>query len=166
MWLYRPKATFTAVGNLDPLTVTPSRWDPPPLVGVIAAVSVVIASFAPAIANPNVDTIALTTYLGFGIGGVWIVTAIAVVVLVVLVAGATGRTDPALAAGVGLGGGFVMVIAATIWALSVEESVAVELVADDWIRWHRFAVVAIASVVPAASVWWSWRLGLLGSPKP
>lgn len=135
--------------------------DHPAIVGLLATASVIVGGIVPVIANPGLDPVVLRTYLGFGVGGYWVVGGIAAVLVIVFAAGVTDRTDPVQAAGIALGGGLVMVVAAAVWSMSVEQSVAVELVPGDWIRWHRHAVLGIAAVVPVASGWWSYRLGVL-----
>jgi hypothetical protein len=92
----------------------------------------------------------LGVYYGSGTVGAGVVGFLALLQVVVLLAGTRGRTDPPTAAGIALVLGVAMVLLAAAWALAVPPELVFSFPAD-WLGWHRWAVVAAAAVVPLAS---------------
>ncbi|MFW6448796.1 MAG: DUF7548 family protein [Halobacteriota archaeon] len=140
--------------------MAPSRL--PPTVGLLAAIAIVALAAAPLVADPSIETVVLRTYLGFGPGGYWLAAGIAAILVVVFAAGATGRSDPATAAGIALGAGIVLLVVVALWAVRVDMTVAADVAPRRWVTYHRVAAVIVATVVPAAAAWWAVRLGVVG----
>ena len=85
------------------------------------------------------------------------------VTIIVFAAGREGRTDPDLAAGVGLALGAFMAIVALAWALTVPTAVAWEATGgiDTLASYHRWLVAGVAAVVPLSGAWFARALGVL-----
>lgn len=80
---------------------------------------------------------------------------LALVTIIVLAAGRANRTDPAIAAGVGITFGLAMLAIALIWATTARVD-TIEIAAV-----HRWAVAASTVPVPVSGVWYTRALGLL-----
>ncbi|WP_415381278.1 hypothetical protein [Halosimplex sp. TS25] len=132
-----------------------------PLVGVVGCVLVLVSLAVPYGLVRTAPATAIGTYYGEGalnplVGGMF-----ALVTAIVLAAGRDERTDPPLAAGVGIAlGGFTFVVTA-LWAVTVPQQVVFDMDAPAIITYHRWASAAVALVIPVASLWWSRTLGLL-----
>lgn len=132
-----------------------------PLVGVVGCVLVLLSLAAPYLLVRSAVGSTVGTYYGTGalnplVGGVF-----ALVTAIVLAAGRDERTDPPLAAGVGIAlGGFVFIVVA-LWAVTVPLEVVVGMDAPTIMTQHRWVTAAVALVIPAASLWWSRTLGLI-----
>jgi hypothetical protein len=86
---------------------------------------------------------------------------LALVTIIVLAAGREERTDPALAAGVGLTVGLFVLVLSTLWAATVPMDVVVGMSTNTLVEYHRFALVAVAAVIPVSGAWYARGLGLL-----
>lgn len=132
-----------------------------PLVGVVGCVLVLVALAVPYALVRTSPASAVGTYYAQGalnplVGGLF-----ALITAIVLAAGRDERTDPPLAAGVGIAlGGFTVVVVA-VWAITVPQQVLFDMDAPAIITYHRWASAAVAALVPVASLWWSRTLGLL-----
>jgi len=132
-----------------------------PLVGVVGCVLVLVSLGLPYALVRSAPGSAIGTYYGTGalnplVGGVF-----ALVTAIVLAAGRDERTDPPLAAGIGIAlGGFAFVVM-VVWAATVPLEVVVGMDAPTVIAQHRWATVGVAALIPVASLWWSRTLGLL-----
>lgn len=117
--------------------------------GVAGCLAVLLALVAPyalvADSGPG-----LGVYYGAGVVGVGVVGFLALLEVVVLLAGFRGRTDPPTAAGIALVVGAAMVLIAAAWAVAVPRELVFSFPAA-WLEWHRWAVVAATAVVPLAS---------------
>lgn len=98
-------------------------------------------------------TASLHAYASGGLGGVWVIAGFGLILAIVFLAAATGRSDPATVAGVGLGAGIILVIVAALWAFSVSTADVAAISADDWFRYHRWIVVALAAGPAVTSLW-------------
>ncbi|MFB6160992.1 MAG: hypothetical protein ABEJ61_07425 [Haloferacaceae archaeon] len=120
-------------------------------VGVAGSVAVLCVLVAPyALLSGSGSGPGLGVYYGAGAVGVGVVGFLALLEVVVLLAGARGRTDPPTAAGIAVVVGVAMVLLAVAWALAVPRDLVFSFPAA-WLGWHRWAVVAVTLVVPAAS---------------
>ena len=132
-----------------------------PLVGVVGCVLVLVSLVVPYALVRTAPGSTIGTYYGTGalnplVGGVF-----ALVTAIVLAAGRDERTDPPLAAGVGIAlGGFAFVVTA-VWAGTVPLEVVVGMDAPAYLTQHRWVTVGVSALIPASSVWWSRTLGLL-----
>jgi len=130
-----------------------------PLVGIAGSLGVVLGLAYPYLAaeGPGVGS-----YYGTGAVSPLVAGLLAVLTVVVLAAGREGRTDPGMAAGVGLALGVAMVLITLLWGLTARiDTVAVS-------QDHRWVLVGFAAIVPVASAWYARAQGLLrfGSDAP
>jgi len=77
------------------------------------------------------------------------------------IAGRAERTDPVLAAGVGLALGVFVFLIAVLWAVTVPADVYVGISASDIGKQHRWVVALVALAPSVASAWWARTLGVL-----
>jgi hypothetical protein len=124
-----------------------------PTVGIVASLAVLAALAAPYVLAESAADVGL--YYGSGalnplLGGLF-----ALVVLIVFAAGREGRTDPELAAGAALALGLFTLLIVVAWALTVRVDVLVIATG------HRWAVVAVAALLPASALWFARALNLL-----
>lgn len=102
-----------------------------------------------------VDPAAIGVYFAAGPGGPLLVALFAVIAGIALLAGARGRSDPVVAAGVAVTfGGFGAVVALG-WAVSVDPGLVGGLGQVDLLEYHRWALVLAAAGVAAASGWYA-----------
>ena len=131
-----------------------------PLVGIVGCLFVVVGLAVPY----GFETAPGTTvglYYGSGAVTPLVAGAFALLTVIVLAAGREERTDPQLAAGVGLALGFFATLVVAVWALTVPQDVAAGLSTSSVAKQHRWILVAVTLVVPAASTWWARSLGVL-----
>lgn len=119
-----------------------------PGVGIVGCLAVLLAMAAPYLLVSDPGT-GLPVYYRAGPVGAGVVGFLALLSVVVFLAGRRGRTDPPTAAGIALVVGVAMVLLAVLWALSVPPEIAFGFPAA-WMGWHRWAVVALTVVVPVA----------------
>ncbi|ELZ22270.1 hypothetical protein C475_17198 [Halosimplex carlsbadense 2-9-1] len=132
-----------------------------PLVGVVGCLLVLVSLGLPYVLVRTAVGSAVGTYYGAGalnplVGGVF-----ALVAAIILAAGRDERTDPPLAAGVGIALGFFVVVALAVWAVTLPVGVVGGMDAPAVLSSHRWATTAVAALIPGASIWWSRTLGLL-----
>ncbi|WP_123533404.1 DUF7548 family protein [Halosimplex salinum] len=132
-----------------------------PLVGVVGCVLVLVSLLAPYLLVRSAVGSAVGVYYGEGVLNPLVGAVFALVTAIVLAAGRDERTDPPLAAGVGIAlGGFVF-IAIALWAVTVPQQVVFDMDAPAIITYHRWASSVVALTIPVASLWWSRTLGLI-----
>lgn len=131
----------------------------PLAVAVVAAVAIAALLLAPVVAI-DAEWHAIQLYLGGTLGGLWVVAGLGAVVAIVALAGATGRTDPVLAASIVLGMGTILLVVAVAWALGVDGALVEELSPATWFAYHRFGVVVLAAAIPASGLWAAKRVGV------
>jgi len=132
-----------------------------PLVGIAGCLLVGAVLVLPYLAFETAPGTTVDLYYGSGAVNPLVGGALALVATIVLAAGREDRTDPVLAAGVGLAlGAFVFVIA-FVWALTVPEGVYIGVSASEVGKQHRWFVTVAALVTPVASAWWARTLGVL-----
>ncbi|USZ73080.1 DUF7548 family protein [Natronosalvus halobius] len=131
----------------------------PPTLGVVAALTYVLAALAPYVLL-EVETSVLEVYYAAGLAGPNLLSLFALVAVVLFAAGRQTRTEPDLVAGVTLVLGLVLLAVTALWAVSVPESVVFEPGAD-WFVYHRWLTTAISAVIPAAAVWYARTLDLV-----
>ncbi|MFB6282267.1 MAG: hypothetical protein ABEH40_09630 [Haloferacaceae archaeon] len=119
-----------------------------PGAGVAGCLAVLLAMAAPYLLVTDTGT-GLAVYYRAGPVGAGLVGFLAVLSVVAFLAGVRGRTDPPTAAGVALVLGLAMVPLALLWALSVPPEIVLGFPAA-WMGWHRWAVVGLTAVIPAA----------------
>ena len=131
-----------------------------PLVGIVGSVVVLGLLLVPYRVVRTSPGTAVATYYGTGAVNPLFAGMLALVTAIVLAAGREERTDPVLAAGVGLSFGLFVVGLATLWAVTVPEEVVVGIDGPRVLEYHRWAVAGVAATVPVASGWWARTLGL------
>jgi hypothetical protein len=127
----------------------------PGLLGVLAAVTGVLALGAPAIDVVAPDVTGVGTYYAQGVlGGVFagVLAGLLLVVAIALIGVRREGTDPALASGVGVGLGIVATVLTLEWALAVDPELVASLGRATWLASHRWAVLAVVAVVPVAAL--------------
>lgn len=116
--------------------------------GVAAAVAVAaLVAGTYAILDPT----AIGPYFAAGPGGPPLLALFALLAVVILAAGSTGRQDPALMAGIALALGAFSALLSWWWALAVSPSLVGGLTNVASFEYHRWAVAASATVLLAAS---------------
>ncbi|WP_435335767.1 DUF7548 family protein [Haloarchaeobius sp. TZWWS8] len=133
----------------------------PPTAGIVAALALVAAVFAPYVALSASGVSALGTYYGYGLVGPPYIALFALVAAIVFAAGREGRTEPDLAAGVTLVLGFAVVALVFVWAVSVSSEFVSSIGTETWMAYHRWAVLLVGVVLAACGVWYARVLGLL-----
>ncbi|PSP74072.1 hypothetical protein BRC86_07455 [Halobacteriales archaeon QS_3_64_16] len=83
------------------------------------------------------------------------------ITIVVFAAGREDRTDPGIAAGVGLAVGTFVALIAIAWALTVPEELVLQLSRNDLLAYHRSALVLASVGVFASGLWYARALSLL-----
>jgi hypothetical protein len=83
------------------------------------------------------------------------------VTTVVFAAGREDRTDPGIAAGVGLAVGAFVALIAIAWALTVPEELVLQLSRNDLLAYHRSALVLVSVGVFASGLWYARALSLV-----
>lgn len=132
-----------------------------PLVAVAGCLLVLASLAAPYLLVRSGAGSAVGTYYGTGALNPLVAGLFALVTAIVLAAGRDERTDPAVAAGVGLAlGGFVALVTA-VWAVTVPLEVVVGMDAPTIITQHRWATLIAALLIPVGSLWWSRTLGFI-----
>jgi hypothetical protein len=83
------------------------------------------------------------------------------VTIVVLAAGGQDRTDPGIAAGVGLAVGAFVALIAIAWALTVPEELVLQLSRNDLLAYHRPALVLVSVGVFASGLGYARALSIV-----
>lgn len=140
-----------------------------PLVGIVSSLAVVAVLVVPYLVVD--EGASVSTYYAAGVLTPWAVGVLALVAVIVFAAGRERRTDPEMAAGVGLGLGLVMFVVAVIWAVTVDATIPLQLTADDPIvgplttgvvlEYHRWAFALVTFATTVAGGWYARALGLL-----
>ncbi|WP_436932144.1 DUF7548 family protein [Halosimplex halobium] len=132
-----------------------------PLVGVVGCLLVLVSLAAPYLLVRTAPGSAVGTYYAEGALNPLVAGIFALVAAIVLAAGRDERTDPPLAAGVGIAFGLFATVVIAVWAVTVPEQVLFDMDAPAIITYHRWASVAVSLLIPVASLWWSRTLGLI-----
>lgn len=134
-----------------------------PTVAAVACVAVLALLVAPYLLVEQAS--AVNAYYDAGAITPFATGLLALVGVIVFAAGREERSDPALVAGAGLAFGLFAFATAALWALTVPESVAVQLGdvggATAFVEYHRFLVALAAAVVLLAAGWYARALRLL-----
>ena len=122
-----------------------------PKVGAVAALLLAGVVFVPAVVISAPDT-GVAEYYAAGPVGISIVGVLALLDVVVFLAGGQERSDPVTLAGVALVAGLAMVLLSLLWALSVDPTLLFSFPAEyAWIENHRWVVVTGAAIVSIAA---------------
>lgn len=119
-------------------------------VGSAAAVDVlVVVPYALA------DARAIAVYYGDSLVGPPIAGLFAGVAAVALLAGARGRTDPPVAAGIAVVLGLLAAGLLVSWALGVSPVLVGGLTTESAFRWHRWALAAAGLGLFGGAIWYA-----------
>ncbi|MDS0293271.1 DUF7548 family protein [Halogeometricum luteum] len=122
-----------------------------PTAGAVASLLLAVVVFAPALLV-SAGSGLVADYYASGPAGVSVVGFLGLLSVVVFLAGAQERTEPATVAGLTLVLGVAMLALALLWALSVDQTLLFSFPAEyAWIENHRWAVVAVCAVIPVAA---------------
>ena len=122
-----------------------------PRLGAAACLLLAGVVFAPAtfVSAPGN---AVAAYYASGPLGISIVGVLALVNIVVFLAGAQERSDPQTLAGVAVVSGVSMVLFSVLWAVSIDSTVLFSFPSEyAWIESHRWAVVGGAALATLAA---------------
>jgi len=129
-------------GDLGPLA---------PRLGAIACLLLAGVVFVPAL-FVSAPGNAVAAYYASGPLGVSVVGVLALVSVVVFLAGAQGRSDPQTLAGVVVVSGVSMVLFSVLWAVSLDPTLLFSFPSEyAWIGSHRWVVVAGAALATLAA---------------
>ncbi|ACV10282.1 conserved hypothetical protein [Halorhabdus utahensis DSM 12940] len=120
-----------------------------PAIGILACLSF-LAALAYPFATGSVSTYYTSGTIDPLFGGL-----LALVTVIVLAAGREDRTDPALAAGVGLALGLLIAIMTVGWLLTARSDV----ISITWL--HRYALTGTAASIPVVATWYAYELDVL-----
>jgi hypothetical protein len=119
-----------------------------PTVGIVACLVAVGVVFAPAllVSAPGVGA-----YYAAGPTGLGTVGGLAVLAVVVFLAGRQGRTPPDTAAGFAVVLGLAVAGLGVLWAVSLDPTVLYSFPAEyAWLEYHQWAVPAVGALVFAS----------------
>ena len=112
-----------------------------PRAGAIACLLLAGVVFVPALIVSAPGN-AVAAYYAAGPFGVSLVGVLALVTVVVFLAGAQERSDPQTNAGVAIVSGVAMVLFSIVWAVSIDPTVLFSFPSEfAWIQSHRWVVV-------------------------
>jgi hypothetical protein len=124
-----------------------------PTVGIVASLSVLGVLAAPyALVE---QSSAVGAYFAAGSINPLVVGLFAAVAVIVFAAGREGRSPPDLVAGATLVLGLFMAVLATLWAVTVPQSMVTQLSTVDLLGYHRGVLVVTTLCVPAAAAWYA-----------
>jgi hypothetical protein len=133
--------------------------------GAAACALVAVAVLAPYLVVPAAEQQGIGVYYGLGLVNPVGVALAATVAAVAFAAGAEGRSDPVLVAGLLVVVGVFSLAAAGEWALAFREAPLSDVVRKetfDLFSWHRWAVTGLTALWAASAAGFAWALGLLG----
>lgn len=133
----------------------------PPTVGVVAALTYLLAILAPYLLLSDADVRTVALYYDAGVAGPQFLSLLAVVAAVLFAAGRQGRSDPDFVAGLALVLGVVLAALVLLWAVSVPESVILSIGEEEWFAYHRWLVALAAVALAGAAAWYVRALGLV-----
>ncbi|WP_311170981.1 DUF7548 family protein [Halobellus ordinarius] len=118
-------------------------------IGAIVSLLLAAVVFVPALVVTAPGT-GVGDYYASGPLGVSIVGFLALLGVVVFLAGAQERSDPVTLSGIALVSGLAMLLFSLLWAVSIDQTLLFSFPAEyAWMENHRWAVVAVALVVAA-----------------
>jgi hypothetical protein len=129
-----------------------------PTFGAIACLLLAGIVFAPALLITT-DGIGVAEYYAAGPVGVSIVGFLALFDVVVFLAGAQERSDPATLSGIAFVSGLAMLLFSILWAVSIDPTLLFSFPPEyAWIQNHRWAVVTVAALVAIAAASYARRV--------
>jgi hypothetical protein len=144
--VFASRSVYTRVGQtadmrLDSIAPTIGAFTCLILAGVVFVPAVIITT-------PGVS---VADYYAAGPFGISVVGFLAILNIVVFLAGKQGRTDPVTVAGIALVSGIAMIGFAAVWAVSITSTLLYGFPSQyAWIVNHRWVIVGLASVTALA----------------
>ncbi|ERG90894.1 MAG: hypothetical protein J07HQW1_00922 [Haloquadratum walsbyi J07HQW1] len=144
--VFTSRSVYTRVGQtadmrLDSIAPTIGAFTCLILAGVVFVPAVIITT-------PGVS---VADYYAAGPFGISVVGFLAILNIVVFLAGKQGRTDPVTVAGIALVSGIAMIGFAAVWAVSITSTLLYGFPSQyAWIVNHRWVIVGLASVTALA----------------
>lgn len=123
----------------------------PARIGTLAGVVVLLLVALPYAVTDGSE---VSVYYGVGVVGPPLLSLFVAVAAVALLSGAAGRSDPATVAGVALVLGVAVAGFAALWALEAG-SVVGGMTTSATFDYHRWALLAAATVLAAAAAWYA-----------
>ena len=122
-----------------------------PRLGAVACLLLAGAVFVPALIVSAPGN-AVAAYYSAGPFGVSLVGVLALISVVVFLAGAQDRSDPQTLAGVAVVAGVAMTLFSLVWATSIDPTVLLSFPAEfAWIESHRWIVVVGSGLAALAA---------------
>ncbi|MFB6251113.1 MAG: hypothetical protein ABEI27_05410 [Halobellus sp.] len=122
-----------------------------PKVGALAALLLASIVFVPAVVISAPGS-GVAEYYAAGPIGVSIVGVLALIDVVVFLAGGQERSDPVTLAGFALVAGLAMLLFSLLWAFSIDATLLFSFPAEyAWIQDHRWVVVTGTAIVAVAA---------------
>lgn len=122
-----------------------------PRLGAVACLLLAGVVFVPALVVSAPGN-AVAVYYASGPLGVSVVGVLALISVVVFLAGAQERSDPQTVAGVVVVAGISMVLFSALWAVSIDPTVLFSFPSEyAWIESHRWVVVAGSALAALAA---------------
>jgi hypothetical protein len=138
----------------------------PASVGAASAVVYALATLVPAVAG-DVPGGALETYYSqFGVVGPPYVAVLALVAVVVLLAGRQGRASADVVAGVAIVVGFMVAVLTAMWAFGGAMELVGSLSEAAWLEYHPWVLLASALGLLVGAVWFADAIGVLRARQP
>ena len=144
--VFASRSVYTRVGQtadmrLDSIAPTIGAFTCLILAGVVFVPAVIITT-------PGVS---VADYYAAGPFGISVVGFLAILNIVVFLAGKQGRTDPVTVAGIALVSAIAMIGFAAVWAVSITSTLLYGFPSQyAWIVNHRWVIVGLASVTALA----------------
>lgn len=132
-----------------------------PQLGIAACLAVLVAVIAPYVLLPESASTGLALYYGAGVFGPTAIGVFAAVNVVVLGAGARERSDPVTVAGAALVIGLVMTLMSVEWIVSMPADAPTGITSQDWLAYHRWAVLCCSALVALTTVLYARALDAL-----
>jgi hypothetical protein len=128
-----------------------------PTVGIVACLTVLLVlAFPYVIIDPN----AVSTYYDSGAFNPLFAGLFAIVGVIIFAAGREERSDPELAAGIGLVFGIFILAYTILWAVTVDIGVVSTLTSIASFKYHRYVLALTALIIPLSAVWYARTLRL------
>lgn len=139
-----------------------------PTLGIVASLGVVVLLVVPYLLVEESTNVA--AYYDGGVITPWAAGLMALAAVIIFAAGLKNRTDPETAAGAGVGLGFVVLLVVLLWAITAPETISGVnrtrqlfgplLTMGGFADVHRWVLLAVSALVPAAGVWYARALRL------
>lgn len=132
-----------------------------PQLGIAACLAAIAVAVAPYVLLPADASAGLGLYYDAGAFGPTIVAVFAAVNVVVLGAAVGERSDPVTIAGAALVIGLFMTLMALEWIVSLTPERVTGITTQDWLAYHRWAVLACSVLAAVAAGLYARALDVL-----